>query len=79
GPRTLDATGPGGLERITARAVVLATGARERPRAARLVPGTRPAGVYTTGELQQSVHLHHQPIGTRAVVVGDEPVGLAAA
>ncbi|MEU5820178.1 FAD-dependent oxidoreductase [Streptomyces sp. NPDC047803] len=79
GPRTLDATGPGGLERITARAVVLATGARERPRAARLVPGTRPAGVYTTGELQQAVHLHHQGIGTRAVVVGDEPVALAAA
>ncbi|MFJ4897413.1 FAD-dependent oxidoreductase [Streptomyces sp. NPDC088727] len=79
GPRTLDATGPGGLERITARAVLLATGARERPRSARLVPGSRPAGVYTTGELQQAVHLHHQHIGTRAVVVGDEPVGHAAA
>ncbi|MCM2410296.1 FAD-dependent oxidoreductase [Streptomyces sp. RKAG290] len=79
GPRTLDATGPGGPERITARAVVLATGARERPRSARLVPGTRPAGVYTTGELQQAVHLHHQHIGARAVVVGDEPVSHAAA
>lgn len=79
GPRTLDATGPGGLERITARAVLLATGARERPRSARLVPGTRPAGVYTTGELQQAVHLHHQYIGARAVVVGDEPVSHAAA
>ncbi|MEU1488854.1 FAD-dependent oxidoreductase [Streptomyces sp. NPDC005776] len=79
GPRTLDATGPGGLERITAHAVVLATGARERPRSARLVPGTRPAGVYTTGELQQAVHLHHQHIGTRAVIIGDEPVSLAAA
>ncbi|MFD7718803.1 NAD(P)/FAD-dependent oxidoreductase [Streptomyces sp. NPDC059814] len=79
GPRTLDATGPGGLERITARAVLLATGARERPRSARLVPGTRPAGVYTTGELQQAVHLHHQHIGTRAVVVGTEPVAHGAA
>lgn len=79
GPRTLDATGPGGLERITAHAVVLATGARERPRSARLVPGTRPAGVYTTGELQQAVHLHHQHIGTRAVVIGDESVSLTAA
>lgn len=79
GPRTLDATGPGGLERITARAVLLATGARERPRSARLVPGTRPAGVYTTGELQQAVHLHHQHIGTRAVVVGAEPIAHTAA
>ena len=33
---------PGGLGEIEARAVVLATGCRERPRAARLVPGSRP-------------------------------------
>ncbi|MFH8733495.1 MULTISPECIES: NAD(P)/FAD-dependent oxidoreductase [unclassified Streptomyces] len=78
GPLTLDTTGPHGLERITARAVVLATGARERPRSARLVPGTRPAGVLTTGELQQAVHLHGQPVGSRAVVVGAEPVSYAA-
>ncbi|MFJ6718431.1 FAD-dependent oxidoreductase [Streptomyces sp. NPDC091259] len=74
GPLSLETTSPAGLERITARAVVLATGARERPRSARLVPGSRPAGVLTTGELQQSVHLYGQPVGRRAVVVGAEPV-----
>ncbi|MET9660511.1 FAD-dependent oxidoreductase [Streptomyces sp. NPDC006510] len=79
GPLTVDTTAPTGLERITARAVVLATGARERPRSARLVPGSRPPGVYTTGELQQAVHLHRQRIGSRAVVIGDEPVSRAAA
>ncbi|MER5895777.1 FAD-dependent oxidoreductase [Streptomyces sp. NPDC001876] len=78
GPRTVETTGPGGLERITAGAVVLATGARERPRSARLVPGSRPPGVHTTGELQQAVHLYGQRIGTRAVVIGDEPVSHAA-
>lgn len=78
GPRTVETTGPAGLERITARAVILATGARERPRSARLIPGARPPGVYTTGELQQAVHLYGQRIGTTAVVVGDEPVGHAA-
>ncbi|MFD4475344.1 NAD(P)/FAD-dependent oxidoreductase [Streptomyces sp. NPDC058471] len=78
GAMSLDTTGPHGLERITARAVVLATGARERPRTARLVPGTRPAGVFTTGELQQAVHVYRQEIGTRAVVVGAEPVSYAA-
>ncbi|MFE0174597.1 NAD(P)/FAD-dependent oxidoreductase [Streptomyces sp. NPDC059002] len=78
GPLTLDTTSPRGLERITARAVVLATGARERPRAARLVPGTRPAGVLTTGELLRAVHDHRQRVGTRAVVVGAEPVSFAA-
>ncbi|MFG2944596.1 NAD(P)/FAD-dependent oxidoreductase [Streptomyces adustus] len=79
GPLSLHTVGPHGPETIDARAVVLATGARERPRAARLVPGTRPAGVYTTGELQQSVHLYRQRIGARAVVVGAEDVSYAAA
>ena len=79
GPRTLTAVGPQGRETIDAGAVVLATGSRERPRPARLVPGTRPAGVYTTGELQQAVHLFRQSVGTRAVVVGAEGVSYAAA
>ncbi|MFI1164416.1 NAD(P)/FAD-dependent oxidoreductase [Streptomyces sp. NPDC020801] len=79
GPRALTTVGPGGPDTVEAGAVVLATGARERPRAARLVPGTRPAGVYTTGELQQAVHGFGQHIGTRAVVVGAEDVSYAAA
>ncbi|WP_030689828.1 FAD-dependent oxidoreductase [Streptomyces globisporus] len=81
GPLTLDVTAPTGLERIRAGAVVLATGARERPRSARLVPGTRPAGVLTTGELQRTV-LRFGPrrehIGRRAVVVGGDPVARGA-
>lgn len=79
GSLTLDTTSPSGLERITAKAIVLATGARERPRSARLVPGSRPAGVYTTGLLQQAVYLHHQSIGRRAVIVGAEHVSYSAA
>jgi thioredoxin reductase len=68
-------TGPAHLE---ADAVVLATGVRERPRSARLVAGDRPAGVYTTGSLQQFTALHHQPVGRRAVVVGAEHVSFSA-
>ncbi|GGW10477.1 oxidoreductase [Streptomyces capoamus] len=75
----LTTVGPGGPETIAARAVLLATGARERPRAARLVPGTRPAGVFTTGELQRAVHLFGQHIGTRAVIAGATDVSYAAA
>jgi len=78
GPLALDTVGPGGPETITASAIVLATGARERPRSARLVPGSRPAGVLTTGELQQAVHLYRQRVGSRAVVVGAEAVSYAA-
>ncbi|MFE4613222.1 NAD(P)/FAD-dependent oxidoreductase [Streptomyces niveus] len=79
GPLAVDVTSPAGLERITARAVVLATGARERPRSARLVPGTRPAGVFTTGELQRTVRPHRRPVGRRALVVGAESVSYSAA
>ncbi|MFD9367445.1 NAD(P)/FAD-dependent oxidoreductase [Streptomyces sp. NPDC060020] len=74
GPLSLETTSPVGLERITARAVILATGTRERPRSARLVPGSRPQGVLSTGELFQSVHRYGLPVGRRAVVVGAEPV-----
>lgn len=63
---------------LDAEAVVLATGVRERPRSARLVPGDRPAGVLTTGALQQFVTLHHQKVGRRAVVVGAEHVSFSA-
>ncbi|MFF7472179.1 FAD-dependent oxidoreductase [Streptomyces sp. NPDC008092] len=79
GPLALATVGVRGPETVTARAVVLATGAYERPRAARLVPGTRPAGICTGGELLQAVHRYRQPIGERAVVIGAEEVSYAAA
>ena len=78
GPLAVSLTSPRGLEQVEARAILLATGCRERPRAARLVPGSRPQGVFTTGSLQQFVHGHAQPGGRRAVVVGAELVSLSA-
>jgi len=78
GPGRAAVTGPDGLSEIDARAVVLATGARERPRAARLVPGTRPSGIFTTGQLQQWVHRQHLPLGGRALIVGAEHVSYSA-
>lgn len=75
---TLETTCPVGRERIRARAVILATGARERPRSARLIPGDRAAGIYTTGHLQNVVHLKHGKVGRRAVVIGAELVSYSA-
>ncbi|MGO9954902.1 MAG: NAD(P)/FAD-dependent oxidoreductase [Solirubrobacteraceae bacterium] len=74
----LELTGPAGRTVLVAEAVVLATGCRERPRSARLIPGTRPQGVMTTGTLQQLVHLDHEPVGRRAVVAGAEHVAFSA-
>nr|WP_248297528.1 FAD-dependent oxidoreductase [Streptomyces sp. S1D4-11] len=78
GTRSLEVTSPQGLLRVEPRAIVLATGARERPRPARFIPGTRPSGIYTTGHLQNLVHLQHRSVGNRAVVVGAEPVSWSA-
>ena len=63
-----------GREVLKPEALILATGARERPRTARMIPGDRGAGIYTTGQLQQLVHLKHQPVGHQAVIVGAELV-----
>ena len=78
GERGLQITSPRGIRTVTADAVVLATGARERPRPARLVPGDRPDGVYTTGQLKNLVHLHHARVGSRALIVGAELVSWSA-
>ncbi len=74
----LELTGPGGRELLEPDAVILASGCRERPRSARLVPGSRPAGVMTTGTLQQLVYLKGEHIGGRALVVGAEHVSFSA-
>ena len=70
-------TSPSGIKTIEAKSVLLATGVRERPRSARLVPGHRPQGVFTTGSLQRFVYEHHLPVGKRAVIVGAEVVSLS--
>jgi thioredoxin reductase len=75
---TLSATAPEGLLNIEARAVVLTTGCRERPRPARLIPGTRPQGIFTTGMLQNFVYVQHQSVGKRALVIGAEHVSFSA-
>lgn len=75
---SLEITAPESRESLRASAIVLATGCRERPRPARLVPGSRPEGVLTTGLLQQLVELGSPHIGKRAVIVGAEHVSFSA-
>jgi len=73
----LELTSAAGRENLHPSAVVLATGCRERPRSARLVPGSRPEGVMTTATLQQ-LALQGMPVGNRALVVGAEHVSFSA-
>ncbi len=67
-----------GLTGIGAKAIILATGAREQSRAARLLPGQRPAsGVFTTGMLQQYETRGLAVPGQRAVILGTEHVSFS--
>ena len=66
------------MAELRAKRVVLATGVRETPRAARLVSGTRPLGVITTGALQSTVYLGNRVPCTRPVIIGSELVSFSA-
>ena len=46
-----------GLVQISAKAVILAMGCRERPRGALNIAGKRPAGIYTAGTAQKFVNV----------------------
>jgi NADPH-dependent 2,4-dienoyl-CoA reductase/sulfur reductase-like enzyme len=60
-------------------AVVLATGCRERTRGALGIPGTRPAGIYTAGVVQQLINVNNVAVGGRAVILGSGDIGLIMA
>ena len=67
-----------GTSRLDANRVVLSTGAREIPRAARLVPGPRPLGIVTTGALQAMVYQHGKIPFKKPLIVGTELIALSA-
>ncbi len=78
GPR-VKAVSPKGLALFRPRAVVWATGARERPLGALRIPGTRPAGIFTAGLAQRLVNIHGLLPGRRAVILGSGDIGLIMA
>ncbi|SPT68444.1 soluble pyridine nucleotide transhydrogenase [Anaerobiospirillum thomasii] len=67
-----------GLERISAKRIVVCTGVRERSRAQHLVSGMRPLGVFTTSALQQFAYINKSLPFTRPVIVGSEHVAFSA-
>ena len=59
-----------GAATLTAKAVILAMGCRERPRGALNIPGFRPQGVYTAGTAQELVNLEGAKVGKEVVILG---------
>ena len=68
-----------GLMQIQAKAVVLAMGCRERTRGALVIPGTRPAGIFTAGSAQRFVNIDGYLPGKKVVILGSGDIGLIMA
>lgn len=61
------------------RTIILAMGCRERPRGGVIIPGTRPAGVFTAGAAQRYVNIDGYLPGKRVVILGSGDIGLIMA
>ena len=68
-----------GVCTVRAKAVILATGCRERSRGALNIPGTRPAGVYSAGTAQKYVNIKGYLPGKDVVILGSGDIGLIMA
>lgn len=68
-----------GLRELSAKAVILATGCRERTRGSLSIPGPRPAGIFTAGVAQNLVNCKNIMIGRRVVILGSGDIGLIMA
>lgn len=68
-----------GLVEIEAKALILATGCRERTRPQIFIPGDRPAGIYTAGVAQRYLNIEGLMPGKRIVILGSGDVGMIMA
>lgn len=68
-----------GMHEISFESLVYAAGASERTFQSLLIPGTRPAGIYTAGQAQRMINIEGFLPGKRALVLGSGDVGLIMA
>lgn len=68
-----------GYLEFSAKAIVLAMGCRERTRAQIMLPGARPAGIYTAGTAQRFVNVEGYMPGKNFVILGSGDIGMIMA
>ena len=68
-----------GLMSLRPKAIVLAMGCRERTRQSIMIPGTRPAGIFTAGTAQRYVNVEGFMPGKKFVILGSGDVGMIMA
>ena len=67
------------LDKANAKAILLASGCRERPIGSLPISGTRPSGVFMAGAAQRMLNIGGYTIGRRAVILGSGDVGMIVA
>lgn len=77
--RTLTYLKPGRMVEVRPKAVVMATGCRERTREMVHIPGTRPAGIFSAGLAQKLINIEGLLPGREAVIIGSGDIGLIMA
>lgn len=75
----ITAAGPEGTEEYRCDAAILASGCREKSRGELMIPGDRPAGIYTAGTAQGMMNLLNARIGEKIVIIGSGDIGLIMA
>lgn len=70
---------PGSLVQVKARAIIMATGAREKTREMIPISGTRPAGIFSAGLAQKLINVEGLLPGMEVVIVGSGDIGLIMA
>mgnify|MGYP002855785444 CR=1 FL=1 len=68
-----------GLMNLKTKTIALAMGCRERTRGALVIPGTRPAGIFTAGSAQRFVNIDGYLPGRKVVILGSGDIGLIMA
>ncbi|MGH4138538.1 NAD(P)/FAD-dependent oxidoreductase [Clostridium sp.] len=69
----------GGVFKIVAKAIIIATGCRERPRGFSNLPGSTCAGIYTVGSAQKFVNIEGYMPGKEIVILGTGDIALTMA
>ncbi|MDD4316877.1 MAG: FAD-dependent oxidoreductase, partial [Clostridia bacterium] len=68
-----------GVTKIAAKAIVLATGCRERTARQVFIQGTRPAGIFSAGTAQYYVNIYGKMPTKKCVILGSGDIGLIMA
>ncbi len=77
--KTLVCVNTQGVHNIHFGALVLAMGCRERTRANLMIPGSRPAGIYSAGTAQKLINIFGHKVGKEVVILGSGDIGMIMA